>query len=49
MALDTDFRIEELNGFSRAFVNFSLDTIGINGILKLMEGKRTENVHLMSV
>ena len=39
IALDTDFRIEELKGFPRAFVNFSLDTIGINGILKLMEGK----------
>ena len=39
IALDTDFRIEELNGFPRAFVNFSLDTIGISGILKLMEGK----------
>ena len=39
IALDTDFRIEELNGFPRAFVNFSLDTIGINGILRLMEGK----------
>ena len=39
IALDTDFRIEELNGFPRAFVNFSLDTIGIKGILKLMEGK----------
>lgn len=39
IALDTDFRIEELNGFPRAFVNFSLETIGINGILKLMENK----------
>ena len=39
IALDTDFRIEELNGFPRAFVNFALDTIGINGILKLMENK----------
>lgn len=39
IALDTDFRIEELNGFPRAFVNFSLETIGIDGILKLMEGK----------
>lgn len=37
--MDTDFRIDELNGFPRAFVNFSLDTIGISGILKLMEGK----------
>ena len=39
IALDTDFRIEELNGFPRAFVNFSLETIGIEGILNLMEGK----------
>ncbi len=39
IALDIDFRIEELNGFPRAFVNFALDTIGINGILKLMENK----------
>ena len=39
IALDTGFFIDELNGFPRAFVNFSLDTIGINGILKLMEGK----------
>ena len=40
IALDTDFRIDELNGFPRAFVNFALDTIGINGILKLMENKQ---------
>ena len=40
IALDTDFRIDELNGFPRAFVNFSLDTIGIDGILKLMQGKK---------
>ncbi|MCI8411363.1 MAG: hypothetical protein HFJ40_02775 [Clostridia bacterium] len=39
IALDTGFFIDELNGFPRAFVNFSLDTIGIDGILKLMEGK----------
>ena len=39
IALDTDFRIDELNGFPRAFVNFALDTIGIDGILKLMEHK----------
>lgn len=37
IALDTGFFIEELNGFPRAFVNFALDTIGINGILKLMK------------
>ena len=39
MAMDTDFRVDELNGFPRAFVNFSLETIGISGILKLMEDK----------
>ena len=39
ISLDSGFWIEELNGFPRAFVNFSLDTIGIKGYLKLMEGK----------
>lgn len=39
IALDTGFFIEELNGFPKAFVNFSLDTIGIDGMLKLMENK----------
>jgi len=43
VVLDTDFRIDELNGFPRAFVNFSLDTIGIEGILKLMENKDDRN------
>ena len=38
IALDTGFFIDELNGFPRAFVNFTLDTIGIEGILKLMNG-----------
>ena len=39
MALDSGFFIDELNGFPRAFVNFSLDTIGIDGMLRLMDGK----------
>ena len=39
IAMDSGFYIEALNGFPRAFVNFALDTIGIDGILKLMEGK----------
>ena len=39
ISLDCGFWIDELNGFPRAFVNYSLDTIGIKGILKLMEGK----------
>lgn len=39
ISLDCGFWIDALNGFPRAFVNFALDTIGIEGILKLMEGK----------
>lgn len=39
IAMDAGFFIQELNGFPKAFVNFALDTIGIEGILKLMEGK----------
>ena len=38
IALDAGFYIDELNGFPKAFVNFTLETIGIDGILKLMEG-----------
>lgn len=38
ISLDCGFFIKELNGFPRAFVNFALDTIGIKGILKLMDG-----------
>lgn len=39
ISLDCGFFIEALNGFPRAFVNYALDTIGLDGILKLMEGK----------
>ena len=39
ISMDSGFWIDELDGFPRAFVNFTLDTIGIEGILKLMEGK----------
>lgn len=39
ISLDCGFWIDELDGFPRAFVNFALDTIGIEGILKLMKGK----------
>ena len=40
---DSGFWIDELNGFPKAFVNFCLETIGIKGILKLMEGKKNRN------
>lgn len=39
ISLDCGFWIDALNGFPRAFVNFVLDTIGISGILKLMQGE----------
>lgn len=39
IALDTGFFIDALNGFPKTFVNFALDTIGIAGILKLMENE----------
>lgn len=37
ISLDAGFFIKELNGFPRAYVNHALDTIGIEGILKLMK------------
>lgn len=37
IALDSGFFIKALNGFPRAYVNHALDTIGLKGILKLME------------
>ena len=43
ISLDCGFWIDELNGFPKAFVNFSLETLGIKGILKLMEGKDNRN------
>ena len=43
ISLDCGFWIDELDGFPKAFVNFALDTIGIQGILKLMEGKKNRD------
>ena len=43
ISLDCGFWIDALDGFPRAFVNFALDTIGIDGILKLMQGKKNRN------
>ena len=40
IALDTGFFIDALKGFPKAFVNFALETIGIDGMLKLMEAKQ---------
>lgn len=38
VALDAGFYIFGLKGFPRAYVNFTLDTIDLDGILKLAEG-----------
>lgn len=43
ISMDSGFFIEELNGFPRAYVNYALETIGIEGILKLMEGKENRD------
>ena len=43
ISLDCGFWIDELDGFPKDFVNFALDTIGIQGILKLMEGKENRD------
>ncbi len=39
IVIDAGFYIDSLKGFPRAFVNFSLKTIGLEGILRLAEGK----------
>ena len=40
ISLDAGFYIPSLNGFPKVFVNFALQTIGIEGILKLLEEKK---------
>lgn len=39
VVMDTGFFIHSLNGFPMMFINFVLDTIGIEGILRLVKGK----------
>lgn len=39
IVLDSGFFVNSINGFPRTFVNYALETIGIEGILKLAEGK----------
>lgn len=43
IALDAGFFIHELNGFPRAYVNHMLETIGLEGVLKLLEVKENRN------
>ena len=45
ISLDCGFWIDELDGFPKAFVNFALDTIGIDGIKKgKHEGKLSNQI-----
>lgn len=39
IVLDSGFFVDSINGFPRTFVNYALETIGIEGILKLAERK----------
>ncbi len=39
IAMDTGFYIDSLKGFPSSYVNFALEKIGLEGILKLAEGK----------
>lgn len=39
IAMDAGFFLKACNGFPRTYVNFALETIGINGILKLVDGE----------
>lgn len=43
IAVDAGFFIEELKGFPGTFVNHALETIGVEGILKLMEDKENRD------
>ncbi|MEI5908618.1 non-canonical purine NTP pyrophosphatase [Bacillus spongiae] len=48
IALDAGFFISHLNGFPRAYVNHMLDTIGINGVLKLMNNEDNRSCEFRS-
>ena len=42
VVMDAGFYIPALNGFPRTFVKFSLDTVGLEGMIRLLEGKPRE-------
>ncbi|WP_044338620.1 non-canonical purine NTP pyrophosphatase [Rossellomorea aquimaris] len=48
IALDSGFFIKALNGFPRAYVNHMLDTIGIEGILKLLRDEENRECEFRS-
>lgn len=42
LVMDAGFYIDSLHGFPKAFVNFTLQTIGLEGILNLVKGKNRQ-------
>ncbi|MDD3407341.1 MAG: RdgB/HAM1 family non-canonical purine NTP pyrophosphatase [Methanomicrobium sp.] len=42
---DTGFFIEALSGFPGAYAAYVLDTIGMDGVLRLMEGEKNRNAY----
>jgi XTP/dITP diphosphohydrolase len=42
VAMDAGFYIHSINGFPKAFVKFALETVGLEGILRLVAGKPRE-------
>ena len=46
IALDTELFIKELNGCPQSYAGYCLETIGINGLLKLMEGVRNRECYI---
>jgi XTP/dITP diphosphohydrolase len=48
IALDSGFFIKSLNGFPRAYVNHMLDTIGIEGVLKLLRDEENRECEFRS-
>ncbi|WP_456270960.1 non-canonical purine NTP pyrophosphatase [Bacillus sp. AK031] len=48
IALDSGFYISQLNGFPRAYVNHMLDTIGIDGCIKLMRDESNRECEFRS-
>jgi len=42
VVIDSGFYVNSLNGFPKTYVNFALETIGLEGILLLVTGKNRE-------
>jgi Xanthosine triphosphate pyrophosphatase len=45
IALDSGFYIENLNGWPGTFVNFNLENLGLNGILKLLKNNKNRKAY----